>query len=266
MLEIFGYLGALLMGVTLGLIGGGGSILTLPLLVYIFQIETVLATTYSLFIVGLTALIGSFSHIKLGNIDAKVAIIFGIPSLISVFATRFYIVPLIPKTLGFFGSFEVTKSVFILVLLAILMLLAAYSMLRKSKNIEQIDEAISYNYPLIIVEGLLVGGVTAIVGAGGGFLIIPALVLLTKVPMKKAVGTSLIIIAAKSLIGFLTDLNLNQAINWPFLMQFSIVAIVGILIGSQLSKRFNNEKLKPIFAMFLIVMAIYVICKELFFK
>lgn len=265
-LEIVGYVGAVIMGLSLGLIGGGGSILTVPILVYLFSVDAVLATAYSLFIVGLTSLIGSFSHMKMGNIHWKTALVFGIPSIISVFLTRAFLVPAIPATLFSVGGLEVTKPIGLLLLFAIIMLLASYSMIKKQKAKADTTEEIKYNYPLIMVEGLVVGVVTGLVGAGGGFLIIPALVLLAKLPMKQAVGTSLIIIAAKSLIGFTGDLKGDETIDWNFLLLFSAIAIVGILAGSMFSKKVSNEKLKPIFGWFILVMGVYIIVKETLLK
>ncbi|MEN9312370.1 MAG: hypothetical protein RL747_1327 [Bacteroidota bacterium] len=276
-MEILGYIGAILMGLSLGLIGGGGSILTVPILVYLFQVDAVLATAYSLFIVGLTSLVGSFSHIKLGNIHWRTAIVFGIPSIISVFLTRSYLVPRIPDPILTFGqdpsggaSMVITKSVGLLLLFAVIMVMAAYSMIKPTKKpaadglqANENNEP-QFNYPLILAEGAIVGVVTGLVGAGGGFLIIPALVLLAKLPMKKAVGTSLMIIAAKSLIGFVGDMRGDEVIDWSFLGVFSSIAVVGILLGSWLSKRIPGEKLKPAFGWFVLVMGTYIIIKELF--
>lgn len=290
-MEFIGYIGAVLMGLSLGLIGGGGSILTVPILVYLFQVDAVLATAYSLFIVGLTSLVGSFSHIKLGNIHWRTAVVFGIPSILSVFFTRSYLVPRIPDPMFTLGqdpnggaSFVLTKSVGLLLLFAVIMVMAAYSMIKPAKksaqpNSEHKNEDANhtntndlglnhaepkFNYPLILLEGAIVGVVTGLVGAGGGFLIIPALVLLAKLPIKQAVGTSLMIIAAKSLIGFVGDLRGNEVIDWSFLAVFSSIAIAGILIGSWLSKRIPGEKLKPAFGWFVLVMGTYIIIKELF--
>ncbi|WP_435355785.1 sulfite exporter TauE/SafE family protein [Emticicia sp. SJ17W-69] len=266
-MEILGYIGALLMGLTLGLIGGGGSILTVPILVYLFSIDTVLATAYSLFIVGLTSLIGSFSHISQGNVHWRTAFVFGVPSIISVYLTRFYLVPFIPTQIFQVGDFVMSKSLLILMFFALLMVFASYTMIRENKSCkEKTVGEIKYNYPLILIEGLVVGTITGLVGAGGGFLIIPALVLLAKLPMKKAVGTSLVIIAMKSLIGFTGDLKGKEHIDWQFLAYFSVVAILGILIGSLLSKKVEDEKLKPAFGYFVLIMGIYIITKELFFQ
>lgn len=262
-LELLGYAGAILMGLSLGLIGGGGSILTVPILVYLFSVDAVLATAYSLFVVGLTSLIGSFSHMRLGNIHWRTAIVFGIPSIISVYLTRAYIVPAIPDPVFHLGNAAVSKAHAILLLFAVIMLLASYSMIRKRVVMENEEAEPRYNYPLILLEGIVVGAVTGLVGAGGGFLIIPALVLLAKLPMKQAVGTSLIIIAAKSLIGFTGDLKGNQVIDWRFLLIFSLIAMVGIIAGSMLSRNISNEKLKPAFGWFVLVMGVYIIAKEM---
>lgn len=263
-MEILGYIGALLMGLSLGLIGGGGSILTVPILVYLFSVDAVLATAYSLFIVGLTSLIGSFSHMRMGNIHWRTAIVFGIPSIIAVFLTRAYLVPALPDPLFSLGGIAVNKAFGLLILFALLMVAAAYSMIRKPKQAAALPSGeVAFNYPLILAEGAVVGTITGLVGAGGGFLIIPALVLLAKLPMKQAVGTSLIIIAAKSLIGFTGDLKGNEVIDWNFLLVFSAIAIVGIIAGSILSKRIPNEKLKPAFGWLVLAMGIYIITKEL---
>ena len=276
-MEILGYIGAVVMGLSLGLIGGGGSILTVPILVYLFQVDAVLATAYSLFIVGLTSLVGSVSHVRLGNVHWRTAIVFGIPSIISVFLTRSYLVPRIPDPIMNFGqdpsggaALVITKSVGLLLLFAVIMVMAAYSMIKPAKKsgdntLEKAEDVQpQFNYPLILAEGAIVGVVTGLVGAGGGFLIIPALVLLAKLPMKQAVGTSLMIIAAKSLIGFVGDMSGDEVIDWNFLAVFSSIAVVGILLGSWLSKRIPGEKLKPAFGWFVLVMGTYIIIKELF--
>ncbi len=265
MIEIFGYLGAIAMGLSLGLIGGGGSILTVPILVYLFGIGAELSTAYSLFIVGLTSLVGSFSHMKMGNIHWRTAIVFGIPSIISVYLTRHYLVPAIPNPVLSTSSFVLSKDIAILLFFAVIMVLASYSMIKKAKpKVEGSDGEVAFNYPMILAEGLIVGAVTGLVGAGGGFLIIPALVLLAKLPMKQAVGTSLIIIASKSLIGFLGDLEKRSSeIDWQFLLIFSAIAVVGIFTGAALSKKISGDKLKPAFGWFVLIMGIYIIISSL---
>lgn len=262
-MEVAGYLASLVIGISLGLIGGGGSILTVPVLVYLFRVQPVVATAYSLFIVGSTSLIGSFPKYKGGEVNLKTAVIFGIPSIAAVFATRAFIVPAIPAELFSIGSFEVTKSLMMMMLFAVLMVFASISMIRNKKKPEEETDAVQhFNYPLILVEGVIVGTLTGLVGAGGGFLIIPALVLLSKLPMKQAVGTSLLIIAAKSLIGFTGDLG-KAAMNWTLLFSVTGLAIAGIFIGNKMSKKVSANNLKKGFGWFVLAMGIYIIIKEL---
>ncbi|MBK8195419.1 MAG: sulfite exporter TauE/SafE family protein [Lewinellaceae bacterium] len=265
-MEILGYLLSVIIGVSLGLIGGGGSILTVPVLVYVMGVSPVLSTAYSLFIVGLTALVGSFNYGRKGLLDYKTALIFGIPSIVTVYATRKFLVPAIPDPVFHLGSFEVGKNLFIMLLFAVLMVAASISMIRDKRNGDEGKSGEKkYNYPLIFAEGIVVGLLTGLVGAGGGFLIIPALVLLAGLPMKEAVGTSLLIIAAKSLLGFLGDIG-HQEIEWRFLLIFSTFAVAGIFVGTALAKRISGEKLKPAFGWFVLVMGIYIIAKEIFFQ
>ena len=260
---ITGFAAAILIGISLGLIGGGGSILTVPVLVYILGVNPVLATAYSLFVVGSTSLVGAVTYMKKGVMNYKTAIVFAIPSFIAVFLTRKFLVPALPDPLFSIGEFLITKSSGIMVFFAFIMLFAAYSMIREKKGEDQEDqEKVKFNFPMIALEGSVVGLITGIVGAGGGFLIIPALVLLAKLPMKMAVGTSLLIIAAKSLIGFLGDLS-TQTIDWPLLIMFTVLSIVGIFIGSALSKKINERVLKTGFGWFVLITGIFIITKEL---
>ena len=262
MTEIIGYALATVIGISLGLIGGGGSILTLPILVYLLGINPVLSTAYSLFIVGSTSLVGSVSYMKKGLVNYKTAIIFAIPSFIAVFLTRKYLMPAIPDELFTLGNFVVNKDLGIMVLFAMVMLMASYSMITDNKPEADENQALKYNYPLIAAEGLVVGTLTGLVGAGGGFLIIPALVLLVRLPMKMSVGTSLLIIAAKSLIGFIGDLG-NQTIDWKFLLIFTGLSIMGIFVGTYLTKFIPGEKLKKSFGWFVLIMAVYILVKEI---
>jgi uncharacterized membrane protein YfcA len=267
LLTIFGLLSSTVIGISLGLIGGGGSILTVPVLVYLFKVDPVLATAYSLFIVGLSSLVGAFPKYKAGMIDLKTAVVFGIPSIIAVFLTRKVLVPAIPATLFEVGGISVTKALAMMILFAVLMVAASVSMIRDKKKEETLSsEPRVFNYPMILLEGAVVGVLTGLVGAGGGFLIIPALVMLSKLPMKQAVGTSLLIIAAKSLIGFTGDVSENAAnMDWVLLSVVTGLAIIGIFIGNQLSKKVNGAALKKGFGWFVLVMGIYIIIKELAF-
>ncbi len=263
-LEILGYFGGLLIGVVLGLIGGGGSILTVPVLVYLLAINPVTATAYSLFVVGTSSLVGALRNIPKKLIDFRTAIVFAIPAFIAVYLTRKFLVPAIPEEIFSLGDFTLTKGIGIMIFFAIIMIVASISMIREKDNGRNKEvEKVTYNYPLIIIEGIVVGLLTGIVGAGGGFLIIPALVLLAKLPMKKAVATSLLIIAIKSLIGFIGDVE-NMKIDWVFLMIFTGLSIVGIWLGVYLNNFINGKKLKKAFGWFVLLMGIYIIWSEIY--
>jgi uncharacterized membrane protein YfcA len=266
-MELLGYVLAAIVGISLGLIGSGGSILTVPILVYIMGVNPVLATAYSLFIVGSTALVGGVQSAFQKKVDFKTVLIFGIPSIAAVYATRMWLVPLIPKELFSLGSLVITKPIALMLLFAVVMILASISMIKSGKRKEGIDEnaPMKYNYPMILLEGAVVGLLTGLVGAGGGFLIIPALVILARMPMKLAVGTSLFIIAAKSLIGFIGDLQGSEVIDWKLLGGFTAFAVAGIFIGIFLSKKISGDKLKKAFGWFVLIMGIYIIIKEIFF-
>ena len=268
---VFAYISSILIGVSLGLIGAGGSILTVPVLVYLFGVEPVMATAYSLFIVGVSSLIAVFPKYKQHLISIKTAIVFGIPSIVAIFITRKYLLPAIPNEILIFEAFHFTKAAFLMSLFAVLMIIASFSMLFERKEKKKLEEEKNkikqeFNYPFILLEGTIVGVLTGLVGAGGGFLIIPALVMLSKLPMKMAIGTSLLIVAAKSLIGFLGDVSSHaEKIDWTLLGFVTLLSISGIFIGNNLSKKIDGEKLKKGFAWFILVMGIYIVFKELYF-
>ncbi len=257
-IEILGYTGALMVGIVLGLIGGGGSILTVPILVYLFYLNPVTATAYSLFVVGTSALVGALRNMQKKLVVFKTAFIFAGPAFVMVFITRKFVIPAIPHTLFYIGDFQLTKNLGIMVFFAIIMLLASITMIR---NKEQDREVKTTNYPLLMLQGTIIGFVTGMVGAGGGFLIIPALVLLAGIPMKKAVATSLFIIAINSLIGFTGDIS-NMNIDWLFLLTFTSISVAGIFIGIWLNKFIDGKKLKKAFGWFVLLMGVYIIYKE----
>lgn len=265
-MEIIGYIASVFIGISLGLIGGGGSILTVPVLVYLFGIGAEMSTAYSLFIVGTTALVGGIRNASLGNVNYKTALVFTPPAFVAVYATRAYLVPAIPDHIARIGSFDLTKDIAIMVFFALVMLMASVSMIRNKRKDggEDENQEPQFNIPAIIIEGVVVGVLTGIVGAGGGFLIIPALVLFAKLPMKKAVGTSLLIIAAKSLIGFLGDVQrYGSELDWTLLLSVTAIAVFGIFIGIYLTKFIDGKKLKKGFGWFVLLMAVYIIVKQL---
>ncbi len=261
-MEIIGFLLGILIGVSLGLIGSGGSILSIPILVYLMHITPSIATTYSLFIVGISALVGSIKGAKDNLLDYKMALFFALPSVVSIYIMRKFLLPLLPDIFFKIAEFTVTKDFFIMLVFAILMILSSVTMIKKSNNTTDISPTISANK--IIVNGVFIGLLTGFVGVGGGFLIIPTLTISAKLPIKKAIATSLVIIAANALIGFLGSIN-KGVIAWDFLLTFTGFAVCGIFLGIFLSKKINNEKLKLAFGWFVLATGIYIIVKEIFF-
>jgi uncharacterized membrane protein YfcA len=253
MLEIVGYFLAIIIGVSLGLIGGGGSILTIPVLVFCFGIDPVLATTYSLFIVGISAISGSLSYYKMGNIDYKAVWIFGIPSVIVLVIMRRYLLPLMPATIFHFGSVVVSKSLLVLFVFSMLMLFSGWSMIRRTNYMNSTDQLSNKRLAL---QGVITGGVTGFIGIGGGFIIVPSLVLFAGLPMKRAIGTSLCIITINCIVGILSNMDSVSEINFRFLATFSVFSIVGILLGTWLTRHFSDKKLKPIFGWIILAMSL----------
>lgn len=260
-MELLGYLGAFFIGIILGLTGGGGSILTVPLLVYVLNYNPVISAAYSLFVVGTSSAFGASLNYRKKLVDIKRGIIFAIPSFIGVFITRKYIVPELPNIILQTNYFTLTKNTFLMLLFAVIMIFAALSMLKKPKvNLKKITE--KHSLIKIIFQNISIGILIGLVGAGGGFLIIPSLLLIAKLPMKKAIGTSLFIIAMNSLIGFLGDLQ-NLDIDWPFLLLFSAISILGIFIGTYIAKYINEAQLKKGFAYFVLAIACIITFIEL---
>lgn len=266
MIEIIGYICAVLIGLILGLMGGGGSIITVPVLVYIMALSPVTATAYSLFIVGTTSAFGTVQNLKNKLVDIKTSIMFALPSLVGVYISRKYVIPAIPETLLNVSGFELHKGMFLMVLFAIVMLLAAKSMLKSRKQedlAEAKPEATSTEIAMTLFQVFLIGILVGLIGAGGGFLFIPILVFINKLPMKTAVATSLFIIAINSLIGFIGDIGSTE-IDWIFLLKFSFFSIIGIFVGIYLNRYINEKQLKKGFGYFVMIMSIVIFVKELF--
>lgn len=266
-MEIAGYIASLFIGISLGLIGGGGSILTVPVMVYLFAVPTMQAISYSLFVVGITSLVGAFNNYRNGQVSLKTAFIFGSTSILTVFITRKYIIPALPEKLFAIGDFTFTLSLVTMLLFAMVMLLASAAMIkgRKKKLAGEARKEVKAAIPKLLSYGVGIGFITGLLGAGGGFILIPALVLLVGLPMKKAVGTSLLIIALNSLIGFLGDIS-NVTMNWKLILTVAAIAIVGIILGGTLAKKIEGEKLKKGFGWFVLIMGIYIIIKETVLK
>jgi uncharacterized membrane protein YfcA len=257
-MDILGYLASIGIGIILGLLGGGGSILSIPILVYIFHVDAVLASAYSLFIVGVTSFVGAIPKYKDHLVNIRSGLVFGIPSILAIFITRKWIVPAIPDIIFQSPDFIFSKRFLILGLFALLMVLASYSIIKGRKQGETDDH--TWKVWLMMLEGTVIGFLTGMVGAGGGFLIIPAL-WVTGLPFKTAVGTSLFIIAINSLLGFMGDV-LNYTIAWNFLLTITALAIIGILIGHNLQKKIASDLLRRIFGWLILLMGVSILLKE----
>jgi uncharacterized membrane protein YfcA len=257
-----GYLASGLIGISLGLIGGGGSIIIIPVLVYLFHIEPTLATAYSLFIVGTTSLVGGVRNALHNMVDVKSALLFAFPSTLAVYFTRHYVLPHIPEAIVTLYDFALTKDVAIMIFFSIIMLVASLRMIRNTMPYHAENQTKQSKFFMTIILGVMVGIITGIIGAGGGFLIIPALILVAGLPMKKAIGTSLIIIAVNSLVGFMGDMSLLQEINFSLMIILSGLGVAGVLLGTYLTKFIEGKNLKAGFGWFALTMSAYILIKE----
>jgi uncharacterized membrane protein YfcA len=260
-MEYIGLFLALFIGVTLGTIGAGGAILTITVLVYILDFSPIEATTYSLVIVGISAFVGSIDYFRKGLVDIKKGLFFSFPAFVMVFIMRRYVLPSLPEVIYQSSSLTLSKDLMVMVIFALLMIGASYSMIVSRKRAIELTKQ-KVNYWLIFIEGLIVGALTGFVGAGGGFMIIPALVLFAKLPMKKAVGTSLVIITINSAFGAIGDFSAGVEMDWNFLIKFVGFTIIGVLLGGKFSKSIDGERLKPAFGWFVLTMGVWILIKE----
>ncbi len=257
MFVIGGFFLAVLMGLILGFIGSGGSMLTVPILVYLFGLTPFVATGYSLLVVGSTAAVGTFSYWQRGLIRVRDTFIFVLPSTIMILVTRRFIVPSIPDPMFRINGFMLAKGTFIMTLFALLMLLAGWLMLKpvdfkKKKHLEYKPGS----HPMKLVFGSgAVGVLAGLVGAGGGFLIIPVLITWFNLSMKEAIGTSLAVIMVNSLIGFQGDLLAGIYMDWSILGPFLGLAISGMLLGIKLNQYADGQHLKQWFGFFMLFLA-----------
>lgn len=262
-MEILGYAASLLIGISLGLIGGGGSILTVPVLVYLFRLDAAIATFYSLFIVGVTSMVGSVSFFRKGQVDLRTALFFGMPSVITVYLTRLYIFPAVPEEILTVGNWLLSKDMFLMITFAVLMVAASYSMIKKCRGEDCNEERpVKKNVVAILAYGAATGLTTGMLGAGGGFIIIPALVNLLGLDIRKAIGTSLFIIAVNSLFGFSVSIT-QFSIEWALIIKIALLAIAGLFAGMYISARTDGKKLKPAFGYFVLLMGVYILLKEI---
>lgn len=258
-MEWAGYLSAIGVGVVLGLLGAGGSILSVPIFVYLFRVPAVTATVYSLFVVGFSSLTGAIAYFRQGLVDWRAAAFFAPPAFFGIYLSRRVLLDGMPAVLYSSRHFHFTKNELVLHLFAAVMLAAAIAMIRKRSPRARGTK----RRGLLALQGFFVGMVTGMVGAGGGFLIVPALVLLVGLPMKCAVGTSLAIITVNSLFGFWMGYRSVPAVDWVLLLQFLGFAIFGNFLGRALNRLIPADKLRALFGWFVLAMSLWIFYQEL---
>jgi hypothetical protein len=259
-IHLLGYLGAVLVGLVLGLLGGGGAAVSIPILVYAFAVPASIATGYSLLIVAFTAMLGSIQNLRRGLIRFRALLYCGLPALVAIYIMRRLLIHSIPDTFFKLSTFTLTKNSFILLLLAFFMALVARNMIvpqvSKSENVAAIP------YPLILIQSILIGLFTGLVGAGGGFLLIPLLLSFEPMEFRNATATSLALVMLNSAIGFLGDIQSQSQIEWPFLLTFMVCSATGVLVGIAIASKIDNKKLRLIFGYVMMSIAIYIVFKE----
>lgn len=236
----------LVIGLSLGLLGGGGSIITVPIFVYVMGFDAKVSIAMSLAVIGVTSLIGAIGHWRIGNVHVRVAMVFGGVAMLGTY---------LGARLAVFvsGTFQLTLFAVVMMAAGYFMLLGRVPGLKPGKGDLHLADRSRLPIALIVVEGLAVGVLTGLVGVGGGFLIVPALVLLVRIPMKQAVGTSLAVIALKSATGFLGYMG-QVEVDWSFMGLFTAVAIGGILIGTATLRFVPQRALRHVFAILVLVM------------
>ena len=261
-MELYGYIAAALIGTSLGLLGAGGSILTVPLLVYCFHVPVMLASCYSLGIVGCTSLLGAGIKYRQGHIDFKIAVLFGVVSMTVVSIVRQFLIPVIPNTLFSINTLDVGSAVFNMILFSLLMVVTAFRMIKKDKCRQDAARKKNIGIATILSTSIAVGLVTGLLGAGGGFLIVPALFLFFHLPMQHAVGTSLLIVGFNSLTGFAVDLA-HFRIDWTLLLTIAGISVAGIVIGISLSRRISSTTLKKTLGWIILLLGTAILYKEI---
>lgn len=247
LLEVLGYVAAIFTGFVLGSLGSGGSILAMPVLMYLFGIDPIEATSYSLFIVGTTAVYGTVKNQAKGMVQWKVVVSFGAPMLLAVAIARALIIPQLPETI-----LGVSAGRFITILFAVLMLFAAFAMWRGRK-----EKGGHRSIWILVVQGVFTGLLTGTVGAGGGFIIVPVLILGLGLDVREAVGTSLAVIAVNSAVGFVSDMLVGQMnIDWTIILSFTALSALGLYIGTKVAGKLPQAILKKAFAVMVSIIAV----------
>lgn len=267
-LEIIGYFLSIIIGLSVGLLGGGGAILAVPMLVYFFNVDAEIATGYSLVIVAISSVLSIWQKRGIdGNFSLKIFLQFGLPSILMIYITKAIFVPQIPNLLIFSPKIILTKNMFLMMVFSVILLLSSISMLGKSKenelNATPTKEHSIFN---IMLSGAFVGFLTGIIGVGGAFVIVPALIFFFSMETKEAIKNSLAIVIANSIVGFYGFSRAAYKIDWMLLVYISAVALIGVVIGSKLNKKMSGSNLKTIFGWMNLILSLILILKEIIFR
>jgi uncharacterized protein len=260
-MELLGYASLIGVGLLLGMMGGGGSILSMPILVYLFSLDVVVASSYSLFIVGTTSMVGTMLKQRDSFIDIPAVLQLGVPSLLATFLTRKWIVCSIPDVLFMVGSVAVTRRALLLSVFATVVIISSVMVIHSRQSSTSYESTSRPNPLALILAGLGVGFLSGLAGVGGGFLILPALILFAGLRFNVAVGSALPIIAMNSLVGFVGGVY-SHPVNWIFLASISMLATFGIFIGDHFASRFSPNTLKRIFGWSALMLGIWILIKE----
>lgn len=258
---ILGYAGAILTGVVLGLLGGGGALFSIPVLVYLFHIPPAVATGYSFFLIGVTATFGVAQNVRKQLINYSVALYYGVPSVLTVFVVRKFVIHQLPDIILQGGGISISKDFLILTLLSLMMLLAGYRMAIDSNRTQ--DKPHQNNYPLLALIAIGGGFFLGLVGAGGGFLMTPALIYFAGLDMRKALATSLLLVMVNSFIGFLGDVGASPHWDARFLFKFSCFSLLGMALGMYLLQYIDVIKLKKYFGWLMLCIGVLIFFREL---
>lgn len=254
-MELLGYFAAVFIGICLGMLGGGGAILTIPVLVYLFGISPIVASHYSILIVGITSLAGGLRYHLRGLVDLRVTVLFGIPCLVGVLLSRNYVIKYIPDQVHIYGQHFIARESFFMLAFASFMILAAAFMLSGTASMEKAWKDRSKPAPVLSIPvGLVIGGISGLLGIGGGFLIIPTLAIIFRLSIKTAVGTSLGIIVLNSVAAILGTDGLMQ-IDWRLFTGISLVALAGMAIGTRIAQTVKARVLQKLLAVMMLLIA-----------
>ena len=263
--DLAGFALVFFIGVIMGTIGAGGSILTSAVLVYVFCISPVLSASYTLLNVCTISIIGFVQYYRKGLVDINMGLLYALPTLLMVFCMRRFIMPAIPDIIFSNERFTITKNLLVMLAFSLLMITIAWSMIRRPVYTPAVNQKRPSSF-VMILPGIFTGLLTGFAGAGGGFVIVPALVFFGGLEIKKAIGTSLFIIAINTSTGFIGDYSAGVNYDWFFLIKLVAATVAGMVLSGRIMVKMSNEKLRRLFAYTILTMGCWVIIRELWLR